>query len=143
VIEKSRVRLLKDPAFSRWARKERITNRALKEAAEEIESGLVDGRLGGFLVKKRIARPGEGKRGGYRTIVAHRQGSRLVFLHGFAKSDTGNISRQERNALIKLGEVYLEYDEATILKVLAARQLIEVCDEPDTKERSRVSERPA
>jgi hypothetical protein len=140
VIEKPSVRLLKDPTFSRWARKEGLTDRALCEAAKEIESGLVDARLGGFLIKKRVARPGEGKSGGYRTIVAHRQGSRLVFLHGFAKNETDNISKKERNALSKLGDVYLEYDEAAIRKVVASKQLIEVCYEPDTEERSRVGE---
>jgi hypothetical protein len=125
-------RLLKDPCFDRWARRQRITDWVLRKAADEIESGLVDGRLGSFLIKKRVARVGEGKRGGYRVIVAHRQASRLVFLHGFAKNETDNISKEERLALSELGDVYLDYDEATIVRVVAAGKLIEVCDEPDT-----------
>ena len=67
------VRLLKDLEFARWARKEHLTDRMLHDAANEIERGLVDARLGGFLLKKRVARPGGGKRGGYRTILAYRQ----------------------------------------------------------------------
>jgi hypothetical protein len=143
VIEKPPVRLLKDPAFSRWASKAGVTDRALAEAAKEIESGLVDARLGGFLIKKRIARAGEGKRGGYRTIVAHRQGSRLVFLHGFAKNETGNINKKERNALSKLGDIYIGFDAATIQKAVANKQLIEVCDESDTEERACVGKAPS
>jgi hypothetical protein len=59
-------------------------------------------------------------------IVAHRQASRLVFLHGFAKNEADNISRQERQALGRLGKVYLEYDEATIVEAVALGKLIEV-----------------
>ena len=37
----------------------------------------------GLLYKKRIARPGGGKSGGYRTVLSARIGNRYVFLHGF------------------------------------------------------------
>jgi hypothetical protein len=117
---------LKDPAFHRWARQEGVSDGALCKAAEEIEDGVVDARLGGFLIKKRVARTGEGKRGGYRVIVAHKHASRPVFLHGFAKNEADNISRQERQALGRLGKVYLEYDEATIVEAVALGKLIEV-----------------
>jgi len=120
------VRLLKDPEFAHWARKERLTDRMLQNAADEIERGLVDARLGGFLLKKRVARPGGGKRGGYRTIVAYRQGVGLVFPFGFAKNETDNITRAEQVALGKLGDVYLAYDEATIDRMVRETLMIEV-----------------
>ncbi len=120
------VRLLKDLEFARWARKEHLTGQMLQHAADEIERGLVDARLGGFLLKKRIARPGGGKRGGYRTIVAYRQGVRVVFLFGFAKNAADNITRAEHFALGKLGDVYLGYDEATIDRMVRETLLIEV-----------------
>ena len=59
-----------------------------------IESGLVDARLGGFLVKKRIAGFGRGKSGGYRTIIAHRQGDRVVFVHGFPRMRKTTFRRE-------------------------------------------------
>jgi hypothetical protein len=121
-----RVRLLKDLEFARWARKERLTDEMLQHAADEIEHGLVDARLGGFLLKKRVARPGGGKRGGYRTIVAYRQGVRLVFLFGFAKNEADNITRTEHVALGKLGDVYLAYDERTIDRMVRETLMIEV-----------------
>ena len=40
-------------------------------------AGLFDADLGGELLKKRIARPGEGKRGGFRTVVATNRGDYL------------------------------------------------------------------
>jgi hypothetical protein len=121
-----RVRVLKDLEFARWARKERLTDQMLYDAADEIERGLIDARLGGFLLKKRVARPGGGKRGGYRTIVAHRQGIRLVFLFGFAKNEADNVARTELLALGKLGDVYLAYDERTVDRMVRETLMIEV-----------------
>jgi hypothetical protein len=138
-----RIRLLKDLEFARWARKAHLTDSMLHDAADEIERGLIDARLGGFLLKKRVARPGGGKRGGYRTIVAYRQGIRLVFLFGFAKNETDNITRAEQLALGKLGEVYLAYDEGTVDRMVREMLLIEVRNEPDTQERPRVGQAPA
>jgi hypothetical protein len=90
--------VLKDFEFHRWAEGEGLTDAKLRQAALEIENGLVNARLGGFLVKKRVRAAGRGKRGGYRTIVAHRQGDRLVFLHGFDKNEKDNISSREQEA---------------------------------------------
>jgi len=47
------IRVLKNKQFARWARSERLTDKKLCAAVHEIESGLVDARLGGFLIKKR------------------------------------------------------------------------------------------
>lgn len=66
--------------FDRWARKEGLTEASLCAAAHEITHGLIDAVLGGGLGKKRIARPGQGKSGGYRTQVATNKGNRWVFV---------------------------------------------------------------
>ncbi len=66
------VRVFKDLEFDDWADEYDVTDAMLCAAAKEIEAGLVDARLGGFLLKKRVAAPGRGKRGSYRTIVGHR-----------------------------------------------------------------------
>ena len=50
--------------FAKAARKLGLTDRALSGAVREIEAGLVDARLGGFLLKKRIGIDGRGKSGG-------------------------------------------------------------------------------
>ena len=54
----------KTRVFARWARKEGMADRVLLAAVAEMESGLVDARLGGGLFKKRVGLPGSGKRGG-------------------------------------------------------------------------------
>ncbi|MDR1468123.1 MAG: type II toxin-antitoxin system RelE/ParE family toxin [Spirochaetaceae bacterium] len=38
------------------------------------EAGNFDANLGGFVYKQRVARKGQGKRGGYRTIVLFKRG---------------------------------------------------------------------
>jgi hypothetical protein len=64
-------------------RRERIADTALLEAMRMAERGLVDADLGGGLIKQRIARPGQGKSGGFRTLIAYRRGERAVFQFGF------------------------------------------------------------
>ena len=48
----------------------------------EMTNWLFDADLGGGLFKKRIARPGQGKSGGYRTLGATNKGDRWVFVYG-------------------------------------------------------------
>src|ERR1700683_1838925 len=57
--------------------------------------GLIDADLGSGLLKQRVARAGEGRSGGYRTIIAYRAGDRAVFLYGFAKNERDNIGDDE------------------------------------------------
>lgn len=127
------VRVFRDWEFHRWAKDEGVADANLCEAADEIESGLVDARLGGFLIKKRVGAFGRGKRGGYRTIVAHRQGDRLVFLHGFSKNEKDNISLKEKKALHKLGDEYMAYSDAKLSKQVQERLIFEVrCHEQNS-----------
>jgi hypothetical protein len=56
--------------FDRWARKERLTAPGLCKAVEELANGLFDADLGSGLFKKRVGRSRQGKRGGFRVLVA-------------------------------------------------------------------------
>lgn len=123
--------ILKRKDFAKWQEGERLPDAALCKAAQEMESGLVDADLGGFLYKKRVARPGGGKSGGYRTLLSARMGSRYVFLHGFPKSDKANITQDERKALQFAGKVLLELSADALSKALQAGVLLEVHCEQD------------
>lgn len=82
------------------------------------------------MIKQRIARPGQGKSGGFRTIIVFRAGARAFFVHGFAKNEKDNIGKDELVALRKLASELLGYDDRTVARVVAARTLLEVmCDE--------------
>src|SRR5580704_14012059 len=94
--------IYKTRSFARWARKEGLGDEALCLAVEEMSHGLFEANLGGNLFKKRIARPGQGKSGGFRTIVATNLKSRWFFVYGFAKNERDNIDDDEQAALKKL-----------------------------------------
>jgi hypothetical protein len=110
--------------FHRWARKEELEDSSLCAAVREMVAGLYDADLGGGLVKKRIARPGEGKSGGFRTLIAARRfrgklppkssltnkGDLWIFLYGFPKSSRSNIDRDEENQLKTLAEGLLSLE---------------------------------
>ena len=103
-----------------------LVRRTLKAA----ERGLVAADLGGGVIKQRIARPGQGKSGGFRTLIVFRASTRAVFVHGFAKNETDNIERDELVALRKLARELLEYDEKAIARAVTSGALVEMtCDE--------------
>ena len=103
----------------------------LTAAVREVEKGLNDGELGGGLIKKRVARAGEGKRGGYRTIIVHRTGSRAVFLYGFPKSAKANLSPAELDVYRELAQIYLGFSETDMAKALKEGEVKEVNHEDD------------
>ena len=119
-------RIFKRRDFARWQTGERLPDTVLCKAVREMESGLVDADLGGLLYKKRVARPGSGKSGGYRTLLAARIGSRYVFLHGFPKSATANITREEKRALQFAGKVFLELPVGNLSKALQSGVVLAV-----------------
>jgi len=61
-------------------------------AVHRAERGLVDADLSGGVIKQRIARPGEGRSGGFRSILYFRSHERAFFVFGFAKSDLDKIT---------------------------------------------------
>jgi hypothetical protein len=130
-LEVEVTRILKRRDFARWQEGENLSDAALCKAVDEMEKGLIDADLGGFLFKKRVARPGGGKSGGYRTLLSARIGSRYVFLHGFAKNDRANITTGEKKALQFAGKVFLELAADDLVKALKSGVLMEVCCEQD------------
>lgn len=91
-----------------------------------MERGLHDGDLGGGLIKKRVARAGSGKSGGYRMMVAYREAERAVFLYGFAKNERDNIEPDELATLKDLADGLLTADDGMIAKALKDKSLLEV-----------------
>ncbi len=119
-------RILKRKGFAKWQAGEKLPDAALCEAVQEMEGGLIDADLGGSLYKKRVARTGGGKRGGYRTLLSARMGDSYVFLHGFAKSDKANITQDEKKALQFAGKLFLELSGDVLRQALKSSVLVEV-----------------
>ena len=118
--------------FDRWASKQELTSASLCAAVAEMMAGLYEADLGGGLLKKRIARAGQGKSGGFRTLVASNQGDRWVFMFGFPKSARSNIDQSEQVALKKLAAHLLSLTAKALVQAQRAGELIEVdCDAQD------------
>ena len=120
------LRIYKLKAFARFQRREGLADAGLAKAVRSAEEGLVDADLGSRLIKQRVARAGQGKSGGYRTVLAFRRGERSVFLYGFAKSERANIDDDEHGALRDIVRTYLELDVKKIEAAIAAGELLEV-----------------
>lgn len=119
------MRVFKTKTFARWARK-RIDDSWLAAAVAQMRQGLVDARLGGNLLKKRVARPGAGKSGGYRTFVASDQRDRWIFMYGFAKKDGDDLDDDELDDLKRTAQALLAMGEETVQQALAAGELREI-----------------
>jgi hypothetical protein len=122
-------RVLRTRTFTRWMRKAGLDDHMLCRAVSEMMQGLVDGDLGGNLLKKRISLSGRGKRGGGRTIVATNRCDRWFFLYGFEKNERANISKNEMKALRELAAQYLAFDDKQIEWAVRSGKLLEVYDE--------------
>jgi hypothetical protein len=70
------VRVFKNMAFTRFAKKAGIGDAVLCQAVRDAARGLIAADLGGGVIKQRIGRAGQGKSGGFRTLIVFRAGSK-------------------------------------------------------------------
>ena len=133
----SSIEAYKTKVFARWAGKEKLKDAALCQALREAGDGLIDANLGGGLIKKRVAAPGRGKSGSYRTLIAFRTGDRAIFLYGFGKNERDNIDEKEKKALKLLARQFLEYEKAELQTAVKKGVLLKViCDDENDKEKT-------
>ena len=120
------MRIFKNAWFSRFARKEGISDDELRDTVGLLEADQADADLGGDVYKVRIARSGGGKSGGYRVIVYFRSGERTVYAYGFAKSDRANISQSELRAFKSSAKDQLSLTDEQLEEWIKKRTLIEI-----------------
>jgi len=128
------VRIFKSRWFQRFARKEGIADAALHEAVARAEKGRIDADLGGGVVKQRIARPGQGRSKGYRTIIFFRREifpgeGRAFFVYGFAKSQRANIDNDEEEQFKEAAKHVLVLTEKQLAGLLKRGDFVEVKSE--------------
>ena len=122
------MRVFKNAWFERFARKQGIADKALLEAIKRVGRGLIDADLGGGVIKQRVARPGHGKSGGFRTIILYRTTERAFFVYGFAKSDRENIDDDEEAEFKKAAAHVLGLSEEHLAKLIVKGLFSEVHD---------------
>lgn len=120
------MKVFKHRHFQQWVKSEKVKDDALIKAVDEITKGLHDGDLGAGLYKKRLAMPGQGKRGSYRTLLAYHIDKKAIFLYGFSKNERGNIDQNEKAIYRKLAKILLNASEETLTNMIKAGSLIEV-----------------
>lgn len=120
------MRIFKTNWVVRFVRRERINDASLKEAIERAERGIIDADLGGGLIKQRVARPGQGRSGGFRMIVAYRTEERAFFLFGFAKNDRENIEDDELRTFRDIAAQFLKNDDAALNAAVSEGKLQEI-----------------
>jgi hypothetical protein len=115
----------KPKALARFMKREAIGDDSLVEAIETAKRGLIDADLGDGLIKQRVARPGQGKRSGFRMLIGFRS-DRAIFLFGFAKNERDNIDDKQLTTLREIVASWFAADDKKIAQALKDGLLIEV-----------------
>ena len=123
------MRIFKSKTFTRDAKRFGLKDADLLAAVSAAERGLVDADLGGGVFKQRIAREGEGKSAGFRTIVLLKSGERAFFVFVFAKSEQENIKKSDLATFRNLASALFALDDLALKKAVTAGSLIEVSGE--------------
>jgi hypothetical protein len=133
LVKSPDVRVFKNRPFARFARQEKIADVALCDAVARAEKGIIDADLGGGVIKQRIARPQQGRSGGFRALLIFRARDRAFFVYGFAKQARANIRADELAALKKLAGELLRYTETDLTQALQSGALVEVAYHEEDK----------
>jgi len=107
------MRVFKNKSVTKFAVKNRISDSDLLAAVERANQGLVDADLGGGVIKQRLARRGQGKSGGFRTVILFKTRQRAIFVIGFAKNN-------------QAASFFLELSESAIDAIVATGEFVEV-----------------
>lgn len=89
------MKVYKNTWFERFAKKQRLNDKALLDAVARAEKGQIDADLGSGVIKQRVARSGQGKSGGFGALIVYRKAWIAVFIYGFSKNEKGNIKPME------------------------------------------------
>lgn len=117
--------------FDRFMKKARLTDEIIKQAAQELTSGLHDGNLDmGKLFKKRIASNNQSKRDSNRSLVAVVKDKHIFFIDGWRKVDIPKSGKEIPDKLLEayklLGASFREFTSQQINEHLQAGLLREV-----------------
>jgi len=116
--ERSSVRIFKNRWFTKFAKDEGISDEKLCKAVKDAENGLIDADYGGGVIKQRIARPHEGKSGGYRSIIFYCRGDKAFFVYGFPKNAQNNITMADVKEYKELAKITFALSDDKLEKLI-------------------------
>jgi len=99
---------LKTKWFNKWAKKNSISDNMLLKTLDTLINNLNVVNLGGGLYKVRTPRIGQGKSGGYRTLVVYKEMDKAIFVFGFSKTERDNLDEEELKKFKKLAKDLLQ-----------------------------------
>jgi hypothetical protein len=88
--------------------------------------GLIDADLGGGLIKQRVGRARQSRRGGYRTLMAFKAAARVVFVYGFAKSERDNIGADELQFWRRVASAFVAMSDDQLDALMKSQDLVVV-----------------
>jgi hypothetical protein len=130
------LRIFKTRTLAKFTRQHGVSDESLVEAVQRAKRGLIDADLGGQIIKQRVARPGQGKRGGFRMLIGFGS-DRAVYLFGFAKNERENISHGELLSLREIAASFLNAGAKEIVRALNDGTLIEVQNGSESKKENK------
>lgn len=107
---------LKTKWFNKWAKKNALSDGILLKTLEAISNNLNVVYLGSGLCKVRTPGIGQGKSGGFRTLVVYKKMDRAIFIYGFSKSERDNLSKKELEFFKKLAKDLLQISTKEYLR---------------------------
>ena len=122
------MRVFKSKEFARFARKNVIADAQLCQVVDDIHAGRIDADLGGSVYKQRVARTGEGKSGGFRTILLLRWKEVCIFIFGYAKKDQANITFADVAIYREIAKNLLLRDDLIEAAISEGRLFEVMCD---------------
>lgn len=123
------MKIYKSKWFNRFSRKNEISNEMLVEAVKRAEIGHIDADLGKGVIKQRIARTGQSRSRGYRTIIVIRRADCAFFVYGFAKKDKDNLRSDEEEAFKDMAQILLSLSDMMLKQLLEKGDFTEVKDD--------------
>jgi len=120
------LRIFKTKWFDKFASKNSIDDLTLIEAIKRAKNGLIDADLGGGVIKQRIAREGQGKSKGYRSIIIIKYEQIAFFVFGFPKNERDNLRQDEVEEYRELARDLLSMPERDLSQGLSEGDFVEV-----------------
>ncbi len=108
---------LKQNGLISGQKKNLISDEKLLDTLTCIFNNLGVTNLGGGLYKVRTPKVGQGKSGGFRTIVVFKEEDIAIFVYGFSKTDKRNLDKKELKYFKKLSKDLLSIDRQEYKKL--------------------------
>ena len=117
---------LKTKWFSKWAKKQRLSDAKLLLAIDDMQNNLSSVNLGGGLYKVRVASENLGKSSAYRTIVVYRENDRAIMVYGFMKKEKENLSSDELKSFKTLSKDILKLNEEELIRAISKNVFVNI-----------------